>query len=67
MDSTKVPANETTQNTVIEKATEDTRAQPWKQHLEEMKKEAEEYTKTNKAGSDMFKVEEGFNDHGMSG
>jgi hypothetical protein len=69
MDSTKAPISPQQQTTIaiVEKTKGDARAQPWKQHLEEIQKEAEQYSKTNQPGSDLFKVEEGFNDHGMSG
>lgn len=68
MDSIKVSGNTEQPITAIgEKTKEDVRAQPWKQYLEEIHKEAEEYGKTNQPGSDLFRVQEGFNDHGMSG
>ncbi len=51
----------------LERAKEDLRSQPWKQHLAEIEKEAEEYKKSNSPDTNIFMVYEGFNDHGMSG
>lgn len=48
-------------------AKQDDRTQPWKQYMDEIVKERQNYNKNNSVDTDYFKVSEGFNDHGISG
>lgn len=65
------PSDESQSQTQLPEPTtktgEDSRAQPWKQLLDEIEKESKAFRKDDAIGVDPFQVYEGFNDHGMSG